>query len=51
MTMLDDDQLASLFVRAGEAFDVPASGAADIVARATGAVARGVATTAGDAAA
>ena len=41
MTMLDDDQLASLFVRAGEAFDVPASGAADIVARATGAVARG----------
>ncbi len=37
MTMLDDDQLASLFARAGETFDVPASGAADIVARATGA--------------
>jgi Domain of unknown function (DUF4349) len=37
MTMLDDDQLASLFSRAGEAFDVPESGAADIVARATGA--------------
>jgi hypothetical protein len=37
MTMLDDDQLASLFSRAGEAFDVPASGAADIMARATAA--------------
>ena len=37
MTMLDDDQLAFLFARAGEAFDVPASGAADIVARADGA--------------
>ncbi len=37
MTMLDDDQLASLFARAGEAFEVPATGAADIVARATGA--------------
>jgi Domain of unknown function (DUF4349) len=36
MTMLDDDQLASLFARAGEAFDVPTSGAAEIMARATG---------------
>jgi Domain of unknown function (DUF4349) len=34
MTMLDDDRLASLLARAGDAFDVPASGAADIVARA-----------------
>ena len=37
MTMLDDDKLASLFARAGESFDVPASGAADIVARAAAA--------------
>jgi Domain of unknown function (DUF4349) len=36
MTMLDDDRLASLFARAGAAFDVPASGPADILARATG---------------
>ncbi len=36
MTMLDDDRLASLFARAGAAFDVPASGAADILARAAG---------------
>ena len=34
MTMLDDDRLASLLARAGDAFEVPASGAADIVARA-----------------
>ena len=34
MTMLDDDRLASLLARAADAFDVPASGAADIVARA-----------------
>ncbi len=36
MTMLDDDRLASLLARAADAFDVPASGAADIVARAAG---------------
>ena len=34
MTMLDDDRLASLLARAADAFEVPASGAADIVARA-----------------
>ena len=36
MTMLDDDRLASLFARAGAAFEVPASGADDILARAAG---------------
>ena len=36
MTMLDDDRLASLLARATDAFDVPASGAADIAARAAG---------------
>jgi hypothetical protein len=36
MTMLDDDTLATLFTRAGEAFEVPATGAADIVTRALG---------------
>jgi hypothetical protein len=36
MTMLDDDTLATLFARAGEAFEVPATGAADIVSRALG---------------
>ena len=36
MTMLDDDRLASLLAAAGEAFEVPASGVEDIVARATG---------------
>lgn len=36
MTMLDDDRLASLFARAGASFDVPAAGADDILARATG---------------
>jgi len=39
MTMLDDDRLASLFARAGAAFEVPATGAGDIVARAAGRVA------------
>jgi len=39
MTMLDDDRLASLFARAGAAFEVPATGADDIVARADGSVA------------
>ncbi len=34
MTMLDDDRLASLFARAGAAFEVPASGPDDIVERA-----------------
>ncbi len=34
MTMLDDDRLASLLARAGEAFDVPANGPGDILARA-----------------
>ncbi len=34
MTMLDDDQLASLFTRAGAAIALPDSGPADIVARA-----------------
>ncbi len=38
MTMLDDDRLASLFARAGAAFDVPSLGADDILARATGRV-------------
>jgi hypothetical protein len=38
MTMLDDDTLATLFARAGEAFEVPATGAADIVSRALGPV-------------
>ncbi len=38
MTMLDDDRLASLLARAGAAFEVPATGADDIVARATGRV-------------
>jgi hypothetical protein len=39
VTMLDDDRLASLFTRAGAAFEVPATGADDIVARAAGRVA------------
>ena len=34
MTMLDDDRLASLLARAGEAFEVPAAGPGDILARA-----------------
>jgi hypothetical protein len=38
MTMLDDDRLAALFARAGAAFDVPASGAAEILERAAGRV-------------
>ena len=36
MTMLDDDRLASLFARAGSAFEVPVTGADDILARAAG---------------
>ena len=36
MTMLDDNTVASLLTRAGEAFEVPATGEADIVARALG---------------
>jgi hypothetical protein len=36
MTMLDDDTLATLFARAAEAFEVPATGVDDIVARALG---------------
>jgi hypothetical protein len=36
VTMLDDDRLASLFARAGEAFDVPVTGPADILERAAG---------------
>ena len=36
MTMLDDDRLASLFARAGAAFEAPASGVEDILARAAG---------------
>ena len=36
MTMLDDDRLASLLARAGDAFEVPAAGPADILARAAG---------------
>jgi Domain of unknown function (DUF4349) len=39
VTMLDDDRLASLFARAGAAFEVPATGADDILARAAGLVA------------
>ena len=39
MTKLDDDRLASLFARAGLAFEVPATGPDDIVARAAGRVA------------
>jgi hypothetical protein len=39
MTMLDDDRLASLFARAGAAFEVPASATDDILARAAGRVA------------
>jgi hypothetical protein len=34
MTMLDDDRLAALLARAGDAFEVPAAGADDILARA-----------------
>ncbi len=34
MTMLDDERLASLLGRAGAAFDVPATGVDDIMARA-----------------
>ena len=36
MTMLDDDRLASLLAHAGDAFEVPASGVGDILARAAG---------------
>ena len=36
MTMLDDDRLAALLAQAGASFEVPADGAATIVARATG---------------
>ena len=36
MTMLDDDRLASLLAHAGDAFEVPASGVEDILARAAG---------------
>jgi len=36
MTMLDDDRLTSLFAQAGDAFEVPASGVEDILARAAG---------------
>ena len=36
MTMLDDDRLAALLAQAGAAFEVPASGPEDIVARAAG---------------
>ena len=36
MTMLDDDRLASLFARAGAAFEVPVTGPDDILARAVG---------------
>jgi hypothetical protein len=36
MTMIDDDFLATLFTQAGDAFDVPASGSADILERASG---------------
>ena len=39
MTMLDDERLASLLGRAGAAFDVPATGVDDIMARAAGRVA------------
>ncbi|MGO9855730.1 MAG: DUF4349 domain-containing protein [Acidimicrobiales bacterium] len=38
MTMLDDDRLATLLARAGAAFEVPATGADDIVARAAGSI-------------
>ncbi len=38
MTMLDDDRLATLLARAGAAFEVPATGVDDIVARATGSI-------------
>ena len=36
MTMLDDDRLAALFGRAGEAFDIPVTGPEDILERAAG---------------
>ncbi|HXY28014.1 MAG TPA: hypothetical protein VEH82_07005, partial [Acidimicrobiales bacterium] len=36
MTMLDDDRLAALLTSAGAAFEVPASGIDDILARAAG---------------
>jgi hypothetical protein len=39
MTMLDDDRLASLLASAGDAFEVPPSGAATILARAARATA------------
>ena len=39
MTKLDDDRLASLFARAGLAFEVPPTGPDDILARAAGRVA------------
>jgi len=44
MTMLDDDQLAELFGRAAEAFEVPASGIDEILARAERGPARGAGT-------
>jgi len=48
MTMLDDERLASLFGRAGAAFDVPGTGVDDILARAAGRVAGDEATDGGD---
>jgi hypothetical protein len=42
MTMLDDDTLATLFARAAEVFEVPATGADDIVARARASTRNGV---------
>jgi hypothetical protein len=39
MTMIDDDHLASLLTRAGEDFEVPTSGADDILLRVQGAAA------------
>ncbi len=38
MTVLDDDRLAALLTSAGDAFEVPASGMDDILARASGRV-------------
>jgi hypothetical protein len=40
MTMLDDDVLTSLFARAAECFEVPASGPTEILVRAVGGYAR-----------
>jgi len=48
MTMLDYERLASLFGRAGAAFDVPGTGVDDILARAAGRVAGDEATDGGD---